>query len=169
MNARDPIFSIQALPDIQARVDERKLAIQRVGVKGITHPITLLGRGGAQATIAQLGMYVALPEDQKGTHMSRFLEVLHEQREPLSASALAQLLDRMLERLSAQAGAIELSCPYFVMKTAPVSGVESLMNYEVRLIAERTSAAGLRVTQEVGVPVTSLCPCSKEISDYGAH
>lgn len=168
MNARDPLFSSQTLPDIQASPDLRNIPIARVGVKAITHPLQVQTQRGPQPTVAQINMYVALPAHQKGTHMSRFLEVLQNHHEPLSATSLGDLMRAMLKRLDAQEGAIEIRCPFFVMKTAPVSGVESLMNYELHFVAEQRNGA-LRITQEVNVPVTSLCPCSKEISEYGAH
>ena len=168
MNARDPRFPPQGLPDIQASPDVRNVPIQRVGVKSIRHPLLVLTPKGPQPTVADFDMFVALPADQKGTHMSRFLEVLQWHREPLSLASLGTLMSDMLKRLDAQNGMIDIRFTYFVMKTAPVSGVESLMDYQVRLRAEHKDGT-TRFTQEVGVPVTSLCPCSKQISDYGAH
>ena len=156
------------LPDIQSTADARQLAIQRVGVRGIVFPVRVAGAGGAQASVARVDMYVGLPADQKGTHMSRFLEVLHVQDEPLSHAALDRLMVAMLDRLEADSGWIEMRLPYFVKKAAPGSGVESLMDYELTLRVEARD--GLRrQTLKVLVPVTSLCPCSKEISAYGAH
>jgi GTP cyclohydrolase I len=164
MNAPEKHF----LPDVQSNVDRRDLAIQRVGVKDITHPLTVMTARGPQPTVASVDMYVALPPEVKGTHMSRFLEVLAANEAPVSPSTLRALMGRMLERLDADAGHVEMRFPYFVMKTAPVSGVESLMDYRVTLRIE--SKAGVdTVTMQVLVPVTSLCPCSKDISDYGAH
>jgi GTP cyclohydrolase I len=164
MNAPEHMF----LPDVQSSADRRNIAITRVGVKSITHPVLVAGPHGPQASVAQVSMSVALPAEQKGTHMSRFVALIDELREPLSTATLRALLGRMLERLEARTGQIELHLPYFVRKTAPVSGVESLMDYRVRLTATQ-DARGTRVIQEVAVPVTSLCPCSKKISDYGAH
>ncbi|MFM1990709.1 MAG: hypothetical protein RJA99_3666 [Pseudomonadota bacterium] len=164
MNAPEKIF----LPDVQSDADRRNLAIQRVGVKDITHPLTVATARGAQPTVASVDMYVALPPDVKGTHMSRFLEVLAAAHEPVSPAMLQGLMVRMLERLDADAGHVEMRFPYFVMKTAPVSGVESLMDYRVTLRAE-TKSGVTTVTMQVLVPVTSLCPCSKNISEYGAH
>jgi GTP cyclohydrolase I len=168
MNARDPTFLPQGLPDIQASPDVRNIAIQRVGVKSIKHPMMVMTAKGPQATVASIDMTVGLPADQKGTHMSRFLEVLNDYREPISTASLGALMRAMLERLEASSGSIEMRFPYFVMKAAPVSGVESLMDYQVRVKVEHSDGATC-ITQEVGVPVTSLCPCSKQISDYGAH
>jgi GTP cyclohydrolase I len=164
MNAPEKIF----LPDVQSNVDRRNLAIQRVGVKDITHPLTVLTARGPQPTVATVDMYVALPPDVKGTHMSRFLEVLQNSHEPVSPAMLQRLMTTMLARLDADAGYVEMRFPYFVMKTAPVSGVESLMDYRVTMRAE-TKAGVTTVTMQVLVPVTSLCPCSKNISEYGAH
>jgi GTP cyclohydrolase IB len=164
MNAPEKIF----LPDVQSNVDRRNLAIQRVGVKDITHPLTVLTARGPQPTVATVDMYVALPPDVKGTHMSRFLDVLQNAHEPVSPAMLQRLMTTMLARLDADAGYVEMRFPYFVMKTAPVSGVESLMDYRVTMRAH-TKAGVTTVTMQVLVPVTSLCPCSKNISEYGAH
>lgn len=164
MNAPDKFF----LPDVQSHADRRNLAIQRVGVKDITHPLTVATARGPQPTVATVDMYVGLPADVKGTHMSRFLEVLAASHEPVSPAALRGLMVRMLDRLEADSGYVEMRFPYFVMKTAPVSGVESLMDYRVTLRAE-AKAGVTTVTLQALVPVTSLCPCSKKISEYGAH
>jgi len=165
MNAPDKLF----LPDVQSIADRRNLAIQRVGVKDITHPVSI-GRpsGEALATVASIDMYVGLAADVKGTHMSRFLEILHALHEPMAYDSLRATMRRMLERLEAESGYIEMRFPYFVTKRAPVSGVESLMDYRVTLKAE-VKAGVERVHAKVLVPVTSLCPCSKTISEYGAH
>ena len=164
MNAPDKMF----LPDVQSSTDARDLQIQRVGVRGLKHPIMVATPTGPQPSVATVDMYVALPAEQKGTHMSRFIEVLRDHRAPLTPSAMNALLRTMLERLEATAGHIELRFPYFIRKSAPVSGVESLMDYEVTLRAEQR-AGRTRLLQKVTVPVTSLCPCSKKVADYGAH
>ncbi len=156
------------LPDVQASADGRNLAIQRVGVRSMTYPVTVAAPHGALATVATVDMYVGLPADKKGTHMSRFIEVLQQHHAPLSSASLARLMDAMLERLEAERGHIEIRFPYFMKKSAPVSGVTSLMDYQVALRAEQ-DANGLKLTQTVVVPVTSLCPCSKKVADYGAH
>ncbi len=156
------------LPDVQSSEDSRGLVIQRVGVKSVTHPVLVATRNGAQPSVAVIDMYVSLPGDVKGTHMSRFLEVLGAFHEPLSAQSLRSLLADMLERLGAQDGVIEMRLPYFVRKAAPVSGVESLLDHQLTLRAEQRDGR-LEITQQVQTPVTSLCPCSKEISLYGAH
>ena len=166
MNAPDKFL----LPDVQAIADTRRIAIARVGVRGLLHPLRVRATGGAvQSTVAEVDMYVGLPESVKGTHMSRFIEVLQGQREALDAAVLQRLMRTMLLRLDAASGYIEMRFPFFVNKRAPVSGVESLLDYRVTLRAECDAASAYRYTVQVLVPVTSLCPCSKEISDYGAH
>jgi GTP cyclohydrolase I len=158
------------LPDIQATPDGRALAIDRVGVKSLRHPITVERPDGTgQPTVATFDMYVVLPAHVKGTHMSRFVEIAAALDAPLSVTGFRALMGRMLERLEAGGGYIEARFPYFVTKRAPVSGVESPMDYEVSFRAEVTPAHGYDFTLTVTVPVTSLCPCSKEISEYGAH
>jgi len=164
MNARDPMF----LPDVQGGTDVRNIAIQRVGVKAMRHPVQIASPAGPQATVASVDMYVALPAHQKGTHMSRFIEVLHAHRAPLAVLSLRELLRTMLARLEATEGEITVRFPYFITKHAPVSGVASVLDYEVTLRAQ-TAGGLVRTVQEVAVPVTSLCPCSKKIADYGAH
>jgi GTP cyclohydrolase I len=164
MNARDPMF----LPDVQGAADARNLAITRVGVKSIRHPLTVASPAGAQPTVATVDMYVGLPAHQKGTHMSRFIEVLANHRAPLAVRSLRALLASMLARLEATTGFIEIRFPYFIDKRAPVSGVASLLDYEVTLRGEQ-HGAHVKTVQQVVVPVTSLCPCSKKIADYGAH
>lgn len=157
-----------ALPDIQSRADARNLAIQKVGVRGVRHPVLIQGRRGAQPSVAVFDMYVGLAGDQKGTHMSRFLEILHAWSVPLSIVTMGDLIRATLTRLEATSGEISLAFPYFVKKSAPASGVESLLDHEVVLRAEQGDR-GLVASLAVTTPVTSLCPCSKEISQYGAH
>jgi GTP cyclohydrolase IB len=154
--------------DVQARRDTRELPINRVGIKDITHPVRVKDRSaGEQHTIASFNMYVSLPHNFKGTHMSRFVEILHGERE-ISVESFRGMLRAMTERLEADTGHIEMSFPFFVMKRAPVSGVESLMDYRASLIGEHRHGH-TEMWVRVSVPVTSLCPCSKNISDYGAH
>ncbi len=168
MNAPEKIF----LPDIQSVADRRNIAIQRVGVKSVVYPVRVVTASGqAQPSVAHFDMYVGLAHDVKGTHMSRFLEILERDlggEQALSYSTLKSMMRDMLERLDAQRGDIEIRFPYFIRKKAPVSGVESLMDYEVTLKAESRNGV-TRFVQKVLVPVTSLCPCSKNISEYGAH
>jgi GTP cyclohydrolase I len=157
-----------AVEDVQGRADTRRIAIDRVGIKDIRHPVRVKDRsGGEQHTIASFNMYVNLPHDFKGTHMSRFVEVLHHARE-ISVDSFSAMLVEMTTRLNADAGHIEMSFPYFVNKHAPVSGVESLMDYQATLIGE-CCRGETTMWVRVVVPVTSLCPCSKGISERGAH
>ena len=161
-------LDVQHIEDVQSYADTRQIPINLVGVKDINHPVRLKDRSGhEQHSIANFNMFVNLPHDVKGTHMSRFVELLHHERE-LSVKSFPALLDAMIERLDADGGRIEMSFLYFVMKRAPVSGVESLMDYRASLIGERR---GTRTDMwiKVVVAATSLCPCSKKISDYGAH
>ncbi|MBO3708903.1 MAG: GTP cyclohydrolase I FolE2 [Candidatus Accumulibacter sp.] len=166
MNAPERFF----LPDIQASTDLRRLAIDKVGVRGLRYPLALLDASGkVQHTVAQLSMTVGLPSEQKGTHMSRFLEILEQRRAPLNINRLLRLFEDMLLRLDADSGEIELAFPCFVSKAAPVSGVESLLDYDVRMVVGKRPGQSVELSLEVVAPVTSLCPCSREISDYGAH
>jgi GTP cyclohydrolase I len=159
------------IPDTQSERDERRLAIQRVGVKDVRYPLLLRVAGAAQAVTAQWDLDVRLPADQKGTHMSRFVAWLNEldaAQQPLDAPLLQAQLVAMLDKLQADEGRIEARFSFFLKKRAPVSGVQSLLDYQGRWIAE-ARCGRTAVWAEVGVPVKSLCPCSKEISDYGAH
>ena len=154
--------------DVQARADTRHLPINRVGIKDINHPVRVKDRSaGEQHTIATFNMYVSLPHNFKGTHMSRFVEILHTERE-ISVESFRGMLENMTRRLEADAGHIEMTFPFFIMKRAPATGVESLMDYRASLIGERHDGV-TDLWVRVVVPVTSLCPCSKRISDYGAH
>ena len=157
------------MEDVQASLDTRQIPINRVGIKDLQHPITVINRDGSHsASIASFSMSVSLPHDQKGTHMSRFLQMLNESETEISAKSFHKMLANMVERLEAEAGYIELQFPYFIEKTAPVSGVKSLMDYQVNLIGQIENGH-LASTLEVTIPVKSLCPCSKKISEYGAH
>jgi GTP cyclohydrolase I len=166
MNTRD--LNLSTMPDVQATPDTRHIAIQRVGVKGVRYPLTVKTSAGTQPSVGTWNMYVHLAEEQKGTHMSRFIALLEDLHGPLDVPAFSKLMHDMLALLEANAGRVEVSFPYFINKTAPVSGVQSLMDYEVGLNGEIKNGA-LEITLKVLVPVTSLCPCSKKISAYGAH
>ncbi len=165
----DPL--VCALPDVQGGLDMRGIAIQRVGVRGVRHPLLVAaGAGQPQATVARWEITVALPAEEKGTHMSRFIALLETRRgEAMTPKGLCGLADALLERLGAGAGDVAAEFPYFVEKAAPASGVRSLMDYRVRWSARARRGEPARFSQSVQVPVTSLCPCSKAISDYGAH
>jgi GTP cyclohydrolase I len=157
------------IPDTQASPDARRLAIQRVGVKRLRYPLSLSVAGSAQGSVGQWDLDVALPAEQKGTHMSRLVAWLDALEGPLDAASLRRQFAAMLERLEAREGRVEVGFPFFLRKRAPVSGVESLLEYQGRWIVEQRDGAPAVLWIEATVPVKSLCPCSKEISDYGAH
>jgi GTP cyclohydrolase I len=171
MNTAVPVKKpkVNAVEDVQGHADTRRIPINRVGIKEISHPVKVKDRArGEQHTVANFKMYVNLPHNFKGTHMSRFVEILNQHEREISVESFGKMLVEMTERLAATSGHIEMSFPYFVMKKAPVSGVESLMNYQATIFGEHTDGK-TEVWLKVVVPTTSLCPCSKEISDYGAH
>lgn len=158
----------ESLADVQSERDERNVRIDKVGVKNIRYPIVVKDRsGGPQSTIGRVNMYVDLPHHFKGTHMSRFLEVLNQYHGAISVEKLPELLDTMRQRLQAETAHFEVHFTYFKTKAAPVTGAEGLMGYECAFDA----AAGAKedFVLSVEVPVTTLCPCSKEISARGAH
>jgi len=157
------------IEDVQNTPDVRHLAIDKVGIKSIRHPVKVQDKtGGVQHTVAVFNMYVHLPHNFKGTHMSRFVEILNMNEREISIENFESILREMVKRLEAESGHIEMTFPYFVNKAAPVSGVQSLLDYEVTFIGEIKDGK-YNITVKVLVPVTSLCPCSKKISDYGAH
>lgn len=157
------------IEDVQNTVDIRHLAIDKVGIKSIRHPVVVKDKsGGEQHTVAVFNMYVHLPQHFKGTHMSRFVEILNKNEHAISIESFETILREMVSRLEAESGHVEMTFPYFVNKAAPISGVKSLLDYEVTFIGE-INQGKYDITVKVLVPVTSLCPCSKKISDYGAH
>ena len=174
MNTRDAAFgskpfSDKLLADVQGSADTRHIAINKVGIRAIRHPVQIAERnGGAQRTVATFSMTVGLPQEFKGTHMSRFVEILNAHEREISVQSFGAMLKEMADRLEAKTGHIEMRFPYFIDKAAPVSGVRSLMDYDVTFIGEIENG-NTRFMMEVLAPVTSLCPCSKQISDYGAH
>ncbi|AOB31977.1 GTP cyclohydrolase [Bordetella sp. H567] len=165
-----PIDSALIMPDIQSSADTRHIPIQRVGIRGVRHPMLVRAAdGSAMATVANWTLTVALPAEEKGTHMSRFVALLEKYRStPMTPGSFRAMAREMLPLLHAERGDITAAFPYFINKSAPVSGVQSLMDYEIQWVAR---AAGEKVEFEliVQVPLTSLCPCSKAISEYGAH
>ena len=165
-----PAHKIAAeIPDIQSTPDTRHIPIDQVGIKDIRHPVVVRDRAGReQHTVANFNMYVSLPHNFKGTHMSRFVEILNQHEYEITVESFKRMITEMTVALNAVAGEIEMKFPYFVNKAAPVSGVRSLMDYEVAFIGEISNGSPT-VQVRVTVPVTSLCPCSKEISDRGAH
>ncbi|HIP52430.1 MAG TPA: GTP cyclohydrolase I FolE2 [Chromatiales bacterium] len=157
------------IADVQNSADTRRIAINKVGIKDIRHPVRVKDRSdGEQHTVANFNMYVNLPHNFKGTHMSRFVQILNSHDKEIGVESFKEMLAEMAEKLEAESGHIEMNFPYFVNKTAPVSGVQSLLDYDVTLIGEIHAGKPVMYIKVV-VPVTSLCPCSKEISDYGAH
>jgi GTP cyclohydrolase I len=157
------------IEDVHARPDTRCIAIDQVGVRDLCYPIVVLDRAkGRQHTVATVSMAVSLPHHFKGTHMSRFIEVLNEHRGEVTLHTLPALLADLRTRLDAESAHVEVAFPYFIERVAPVSGARSLLDYACTFVAE---AAGAETDFMLSVrcPVTSLCPCSKAISDYGAH
>jgi GTP cyclohydrolase I len=174
MNDINPIFmSPRAMPDVQSSHDERALAIEQVGIRGLRHPLMIRARAGNLPAVGTFEMDVALPAHVKGTHMSRFIALLQQQEEAMDSALLVKMAREMLPLLNATEGQIQFTYTHFVKKAAPVSRVESLMDYEVTWIAQAKQDAQGMIEVELNlravVPVMSLCPCSKEISEYGAH
>ncbi len=162
---------LNPMPDVQGRRDLRAMPIQRVGIKSLRYPLRVLVGGKAQSTVGTWTLDVSLAADQKGAHMSRliaWLEALDLSGVVLTADTLSSEIMTLLVLLEADAGRIEVSFPFFVRKSAPVSGLQSLMEYDGTWIAERQGGVN-RLTMQAMVPVKSLCPCSKEVSDDGAH
>ncbi len=169
MSVKQKEVSTATIADVQSSADTRQIPINKVGIKDIRHPVLISDRdGGEQHTVANFNMYVNLPHDFKGTHMSRFVEILNMHEREISVKSFKQMLSEMAERLEAASGHIEMSFPYFVNKAAPVTGVQSLLDYEVSFIGEIHDGVE-QMKLRVQVPVTSLCPCSKKISERGAH
>ena len=161
--------SLQNLPDVQSRPDGRELGIQAAGIKGIRIPVAIQVGGRRLATVATFTMSVSLASSAKGTHMSRFLELLESQARVIDQCRFKALTLDMLRRLGARTGAIEMTFPYFITKTAPVSRAQSQLDYEVSWRGQVREDARYSFWMRISVPATSLCPCSKEISAYGAH
>jgi GTP cyclohydrolase IB len=159
---------VRQLSDVQLTRDTRNIAIGKVGVKDISYPIVVMDKNHSfQGTIARINMYVDLPHHFKGTHMSRFVEILNTYREKIALDNMETILARMKEKLGASNAHLEMEFPYFIEKTAPVSGAKSLMEYTCTFSASLSDSFDFVLG--VKVPVTSLCPCSRELSNYGAH
>ena len=155
--------------DIQNQRDDRRVEINKVGVKNIEYPITVLDKKNrVQHTVGKVNMYVNLPQHFKGTHMSRFIEILNEYRGTINIKAISTILNKMKEKLNAESAYLEVEFPYFIEKRAPVSGAKSLMGYTCRFLASLTEGRHNLVVG-ITVPVTTVCPCSREISEQGAH
>ncbi len=169
MSTTDTPPAATPMPDVQASHDARQIPIDKVGVKNITYPIRLHcpATGGVQHTVASVNMYVALPHHQKGTHMSRFLEVLNHHHEEIRSDQIMAICQDMKQRLEAEEAHLELRFPYFIHKKAPVTGSPGMLDVVVTF--EACSNGSDDFVMGLKVPATSLCPCSKEISAYGAH
>jgi len=165
----DPAHIADGIPDIQSSEDCRRIDIDRVGIKDIRHPVVVRDRSGReQHTVATFNMYVGLPHRFKGTHMSRFVEILNSQEYEITVQSFKRMVVEMTELLDARVGRIEMKFPYFVTKAAPISKVKSLLDYEVSFVGQIQDGLP-SIEVKVVVPITTLCPCSKNISDYGAH
>jgi GTP cyclohydrolase I len=165
---QSPAGSAGPLRDVQRLRDTRRIPIDKVGVKDISYPIVVMDKNrSVQHTVARVNMYVDLPHHFKGTHMSRFIEILNSYREKIALDKMETILEKMKEKLGASSAHLEIEFPYFIEKKAPVSGAKSLMEYTCEFKA--SLADTFDFVLGVKVPVTSLCPCSKELSSYGAH
>ena len=161
------------MADVQSTRDERALPIEQVGIRGVRHPLTVRTKTGSFPSVGNFEMDVALPAHVKGTHMSRFIAILQQQDKPIDSTSVVSMVSEMLPLLDATEGRVQFTYTHFVKKAAPVSGVESLMDYEVTWMSKGKKNADGSIDVELNlravVPVMSLCPCSKEISDFGAH
>ncbi|MCD6184345.1 MAG: GTP cyclohydrolase I FolE2 [Deltaproteobacteria bacterium] len=156
--------------DIQSQFDDRNIPIDKVGIKNLRYPITVLDKGsGIQHTVALINMYVDLPNEYKGTHMSRFVELLHLLKPEVSLKKISSILLQMKSHLNAASAHIEVTFPYFIKKNAPVSKIPGFMDYTCKFTGTSSAEDEIDLISEVIVPISSVCPCSKEISDAGAH
>ncbi len=156
--------------DVQSQADHRNIGIDKVGVKDIRYPVTVMDKSnGAQNTVASINMYVNVPREFKGTHMSRFIEILNEFHGHLDIREFSSVLKALQEHLRAESAHMEIHFPYFIRKLSPVTGSPGLMEYGCRISGSLDSEKGYDLVVEVNVPITTVCPCSKEMSDYGAH
>lgn len=159
------------MKDIQNQPDFRNIPIDKVGIKGLKYPVIVRDKAkGSQSTVAEINMYVNLPHQCKGTHMSRFVELLHTVvKTPVSLDSLTSILEDMKASLGAKSAHIEIFFPYFIEKTSPCTQSKGLMDYNCTIIGSSNGRKKADIVLKVAVPVTSVCPCSKEISEYGAH
>ena len=158
------------MKDTQNQRDYRNITIDKVGIKNLRYPITVLDRrNGRQDTVATINMYVDLPHEYKGTHMSRFVEILNVLRPEVSLKKISDALEQMKKHLNAASSHIEVTFPYFIEKNAPISNSPGLMDYTCKLTGSSGPDGKIDFVSEVIVPVSSVCPCSKEISEAGAH
>lgn len=158
------------MDDVQNQASEIMIDIDKVGVRDITYPLRVKSKGeGTQDTIAKIAMYVSLPKEFKGTHMSRFVSILNRHRKKVNVNAMEKILSDMLNDLEAESSYIKMKFPYFIDKAAPVSGEQGLMDYKCQFDGFSSTSGEFETTATVKVPITSVCPCSKTISDRGAH
>src|SRR5690242_5798763 len=158
-----------SLAEVQGGLDTRGISINRAGIRAIRHPIRVSDKSGAiQHTIGSFNMSVGLRHQFKGVHMSRFVELLNSHDETLSIHSFEHMVRAMIEKLEADSGYVEMAFPYFLRKFAPVTQVAALLDYEATFLGQMTSGS-YQFSMKVVVPVTSLCPCSKEVASYGAH
>ena len=158
------------MKDIQNEPDYRNIPIDKVGIKNLRYPVTVRDRrDGYQQTVATINMYVDLPDKYKGTHMSRFVEMLHLFKPEVSLKKFSVILEQMKRHLNAASAHIEVEFPYFIEKKAPISASPGLMDYTCRIIGSSNNEDKIDIISEVNVPISSVCPCSKEISEQGAH
>jgi len=156
--------------DVQSQLDDRNVNIDKVGVKNVRYPITVMDRENQlQHTVASINMYVNLPRQFKGTHMSRFIEILNEFHGHLDIREFSRVVEAMKERLHAQSAHLEIEFPYFIKKQSPVTRTAGLMEYHCRVMGSLDQAGKHDLVVEVNVPITTVCPCSREISRHGAH
>ncbi|KUK21405.1 GTP cyclohydrolase FolE2 [Pseudothermotoga lettingae] len=157
------------MKDVQNQPDNRNIYLQRVGIRNLQYPVTVMDRNnGYQDTVATINMYVDLPVDFRGTHMSRFVEVLNRYRLGIDPKIIKNMLEELRNNLNASVARVEIEFPYFILKKAPVSSIESFLKYTCRIEGQKTEKL-YEFTMSVGVPIMTLCPCSKEISERGAH
>jgi GTP cyclohydrolase I len=167
-SSRPDVSTVVGMPDMQKASDDRNIAIDKVGVKDIRYPIVVMDKSKErQQTVARINMYVDLPHHFKGTHMSRFIEILNQYHGQVSIERMNTMLGDMKDHLEASRAHLELEFPYFIEKQAPVSRARSLMEYQCRMVG--SLGEDYEFILGVTVPMTSLCPCSREISERGAH
>ncbi|MCD6216482.1 GTP cyclohydrolase I FolE2, partial [bacterium] len=158
------------MEDVQGRTDSRGIPIDRVGIKGLKYPITVLDREkGKQSTIASINMFVDLSPMFKGTHMSRFIEILNEHRENFEMRKFTKIVRDIRKRFESRSAHLELTFPYFIERTSPVSKSLSLMEYTSHILLSSIDSKDTDIVVGVSVPLTTVCPCSQEISEIGAH
>jgi GTP cyclohydrolase I len=156
--------------DVQSQADYREIGIDKVGVKDIRYPVTVMDKtNGVQHTVASINMYVNVPHEFKGTHMSRFIEILNEFHGHLDIREFISVLGALQKHLQSESAHMEIYFPYFIRKLSPVTESAGLMEYRCRIAGSLDREKGYDLVVEVNVPITTVCPCSKELSEQGAH